>query len=414
MLLLCPACNTHVETKSMAQHLRNEHQVGPSRQVSCPYNDCYFTCSSLKSYVKHGKSKHLVLIPNEPNERIKSRPVDTPAAINLPQHDNDIELRVPENCDVEIPMDWQEDQEEDQDVHGINPPDEITVNSPSDDEDNELPFDKHLSEFESHQFKRSELLLSKLYAKNSLPRNAVPGLISIFKDYYNTALDELKKYIARVPSNINKINLGIDIIQDSFNELHTEHKTFKHLETVGALIRPVGVTIRTRLQIRRVQLRKTYKTVSTKIQTIPMKSTLKKFLELPNNFQIIIDYIEKKEKDTGPIISSMLQGSVWKYIKSYFPDKIVFPINLFVDDYEINNPLGSHKCKNKMTGVYYMISCLPSQFSAQLDNVFLAQRHKEADYSRLGNSANKVIYSNLKKELLQLQQERISITVDGK
>lgn len=253
-------------------------------------------------------------------------------------------------------------------------------------------------------------MLAELYARNSLPRNAVPKLVFIFQNYYNTALKDLKQYITQYSPDTNKINLAIDIIQDSFDKLNTEHKTFKHFEARGALIKPLGVTMRTHLRIQRIQARKTYKIASTKIQTVPMKCTLKQFLELPNVFQTIIDYMNEKEKDHGPITLSMLPGSVWKNLKLQRPGDILLPLDMYADDY----PLGSHKCKNRMTGVYFMMSCLPPQYSVQLDNIFLAQIHKQEHYSRLGESANKLIYDNLKKELRQLQQEGISIRVNEK
>lgn len=63
-------------------------------------------------------------------------------------------------------------------------------------------------------------------------------------------------------------------------------------------------------------------------------------------------------------VSSMLQEENWKKIIAKFRGQLVLPLRIYVDDYEINNTLGSHRCIKKMTGVYYTMSCLPPEFCA--------------------------------------------------
>lgn len=56
----------------------------------------------------------------------------------------------------------------------------------------------------------------------------------------------------------------------------------------------------------------------------------------------------------------------------HFPSKLVLQLTLFFDDYEINNPLGSHRGKAKMGGVYYTLSCISYGFASKQKNLFLA------------------------------------------
>uniref|UniRef100_A0A0C9RKV5 Cya protein n=1 Tax=Fopius arisanus TaxID=64838 RepID=A0A0C9RKV5_9HYME len=140
-----------------------------------------------------------------------------------------------------------------------------------------------------------------------------------------------------------------------------------------------------------------------------MKLVLKKFLELPGVYPSIVKSLDQNEFSS--VISSMVQGSVWQSIRIRFKDKRVIPLNLVSDAYEANNPLGSHRGLKKMNGVYYSISCLPPEFANRLENFFLAQIHREKDYTEFGN---KIIFSRLIKEMVELANDGIVIDIDGR
>ncbi|KYN27948.1 hypothetical protein ALC57_02647 [Trachymyrmex cornetzi] len=56
------------------------------------------------------------------------------------------------------------------------------------------------------------------------------------------------------------------------------------------------------------------------------------------------------------ICRSILQAELWKEVKQKFPNKIVFPLYLFYDDFEPNNPLGSKSGIYKIGAVYISIA----------------------------------------------------------
>lgn len=90
--------------------------------------------------------------------------------------------------------------------------------------------------------------------------------------------------------------------------------------------------------LRTAGIQKTYEKFDIKIQTSPMKKVLKQFLELSDTFSTIIQFINEKVNETGSMVTSMQQGTVWKNIKSQNPNKMISPLSLYADDYEINNP----------------------------------------------------------------------------
>ena len=71
-------------------------------------------------------------------------------------------------------------------------------------------------------------------------------------------------------------------------------------------------------------------------------------------------------------MENFVQGSLWRNkVKNNFADKTVFPLFVYFDDYEINNPLWSHKTIHKLGAVYYSIPCLPPEVNSLIENIFV-------------------------------------------
>lgn len=78
-----------------------------------------------------------------------------------------------------------------------------------------------------------------------------------------------------------------------------------------------------------------------------MDEVFKIFLEQPNVFKIITNNLKELFSTNGDIVSSLVQCNIWKERRNNFPSKIILPFLLYFDDYETNNPLGSHAGKTK-------------------------------------------------------------------
>ncbi|XP_060846105.1 uncharacterized protein LOC132925756 [Rhopalosiphum padi] len=113
------------------------------------------------------------------------------------------------------------------------------------------------------------------------------------------------------------------------------------------------------------------------------------------------------------VLSSFLDGSTWKNMRSKFKKQFVFPIFLYYDDVEMGNPLGSHSGIHKMGCVYYTVAGLPPEYLSSLDNIFPAFLFHTQDRG-YQSIPNKQMFSALIKELESLQEEGIMISIDGK
>lgn len=82
--------------------------------------------------------------------------------------------------------------------------------------------------------------------------------------------------------------------------------------------------------------------VETNGSYVPLRDLFKGFFEISNIYsQIILHMSALKESD---LMTNFLQGNVWKTKTNDFDcNKVVIPYNLYFDDFEPDNALGSHK-----------------------------------------------------------------------
>ena len=68
------------------------------------------------------------------------------------------------------------------------------------------------------------------------------------------------------------------------------------------------------------------------------------------------------------------------------PNKIIIPYFWYFDDYETNNPLGTHAGIKKLGAVYISFTpCLSPEFSSSLNNIFLALLFNSLDRKQFLN-----------------------------
>lgn len=84
---------------------------------------------------------------------------------------------------------------------------------------------------------------------------------------------------------------------------------------------------------------------------------------------------------------------------------------LYVDDFEVCNPLGTSKKKHKITAVYWLLANMPPELRSALTSIHLAVLSKAEDVRRFGYD---VILEHLLNDLCTLEQEGVFIARYGK
>lgn len=136
---------------------------------------------------------------------------------------------------------------------------------------------------------------------------------------------------------------------------------------------------------------------------IPLRESLKSFLEVPNVLDVILNY-EKGVCKNNFILRNLANGK--DVSKEFDGEAKILPLTIYYDDFESGNPLGSHAGSQKIGVVYATISTKPPKFSSRLENILLALIFYTSDETTFGNES---VFGPLIAELKFLEQERIPI-----
>lgn len=140
---------------------------------------------------------------------------------------------------------------------------------------------------------------------------------------------------------------------------------------------------------------------------LPLKQNLKRFFELPNVLNKMINNLENLKLFDN--IQHICQGSLWKHISEKFKGKIAIPYLLYQDDFEINNSLGSKTGVHKTSAFYMSFPLLPNSEISKLENIFVCYLNKSSNMEH-GSPKN---YDKLCDILKDLEQNGINIQING-
>lgn len=145
----------------------------------------------------------------------------------------------------------------------------------------------------------------------------------------------------------------------------------------------------------------------TKGTLLPIKKLFQQFFEKKNNFKIFYDEFLEYTYSNDDCISNFVQGKLWKEKIQKYEGKLVFPYFIYMDDFEINNPLGSHAAFQSIAAIYYNFPF--SINNSKLSDIFLAALIKSTDIKQFGNDP---CFKSFINELNELEREVITISTE--
>lgn len=273
--------------------------------------------------------------------------------------------------------------------------------------DTEMPLIHHASE-----------LISSLYASSVIPRKTVQEFIECLQLFFSKSENHLlRQFNDSLPSNhitddvSNTIKEIVRAYCEIFNNFDTEHKRLNHFKRLGTYFEPQEVVIGHRLDTKKTSTEPALMTVRCTEQIMPLKDNLKSFFSFGNVLKDTLDYLHFiQEFSFG--IENIVQASVWKEMTKFFvkDSELNLPLIVYVDDFEIGNPLGSHAGVHKLEGVYVSIPCLPPNYVSQLQNIFILALLHSSDRTRFGNN---VTFQKVFDMLNDLKQNGINIETEN-
>lgn len=389
--MICFICKKHLLTfASLISHYKIIHLLGPHSSYTCSENNCTQSFQTLSSFKKHFIKKHSIenhLDKSETNNEI---------LIN-----NDIV----NFCDVQMISNEVNNDETFKDFQNLPEIPLIKV---------EIDINKSIEQL---HMSAVGFALS-LHNNNNFCRSDVLNIIDDIEDKIIKPITSLLEGVTKSeisdPLILSKFSKITSAISGYFKLCKTEYLLTKCLTTNELLCDTLHqFTINNEINLVSHNGHTMYDENITKGVLMPLKYQFKKYFELNNNLNIQLkrynNLISYPVSDENCYMTNFIQGSLWKEKIAFYHDKIVVPFFMYIDDFEINNPLGSKSMKHAISAVYYSFPL--NEQSSKLNNIFLAALLKSQDLKSFGND---LCFKQLIEEFNSLEKNGILIhTPDG-
>ncbi|KAK5647312.1 hypothetical protein RI129_002204 [Pyrocoelia pectoralis] len=178
-----------------------------------------------------------------------------------------------------------------------------------------------------------------------------------------------------------------------FADLNTKYKREKFFKS--QMVNPIDISLGVRLdQIWNKKKRVYVQTpISCKFVYIPILKTLK-FLLNNSSFRNLMHYDMEVSKNTMNKISD---GQMYNSNLFFLNNRDAFQLQLYFDEFESVNPLGSKTGGHKIGAIYMTITNIPNHFNSNLQNIHLVALFYSNDIKSYGfNKILDVIVKDIK------------------
>jgi len=114
---------------------------------------------------------------------------------------------------------------------------------------------------------------------------------------------------------------------------------------------------------------------------MPLAFTVKRIFEIPTILKLTLSNIQKNLKSND--LTNFSSGEVFKSIAKQFDPDIVVPFVLYLDDFQINNALGSHTFS--ICGCYINLPLMPRYLLSKVQYIFHAAFIATPKLKKCGN-----------------------------
>jgi len=339
--------------RSYRAHLNERHGIefdlkGNSKSVFlCKETDCNSTFTVFSSFKRHYTQMHSGPQPN-PSHLIST---------NIPFE--------PSENQVEMDQDTIPDEEMDTETDVIEP--EMTL------------------ELGSEMVNR---IICELRCKTNLTHSVVSIVVNmmlniafIISNYLRSQVKSLLRSMSIDLNSLAVVNLlNLFDVSIFFKNTDTFQKQLRHNLTHLNYVAPEEIVLGHRTDTVIQNNESTRKDVKESFQYLSLKSTL---ISLLRNKSFVKLLSEEKQSPPG-IYKSYIDGQNHK--KSNFFKKCLnhLRINLYYDDVEVTNPIGSQSSVYKIACFYYTIQNASSMFNSKLENIFVLAICYSTDLKKYG------------------------------
>ena len=204
--------------------------------------------------------------------------------------------------------------------------------------------------------------------------------------------------------NKNRIEQSFQKLENPFTALNSEVKRNKHFKQKWGNVEPVEKVLGTRFDSRRNKTTGTYDqvVVTDKFAYVPILETLKTIFQNPE----LPDMVKPRHISKEGVYIDLRDATYLKESPLFSIKKDALQIQLFYDDFETANPLGSKKGLRKLGAIYFTLRNFPPIFNSSLINIHLGALFHAQDIKRYGFD---LILEPLVNDLKVLETEGLKI-----
>lgn len=301
----CSMCPFFAPLRSeLIKHLTSKHRNSPNFIIHCAAQGCGASFRNVRTFQKHCYRHHT----HNEDEAIQNAPLGN-------------------------------DEQFENDAQDINP----------------------LDMQESKKIIEAQYIL-KLKAFHNLSQIAVDDIIGSTKLLIEEHCSSIKNKLLQIdPAELTTEAIEEAFMYESFNELETEYLQENYCQKTLGLIKPVAVKLGQTTGTKKVRQKTRFAIKECVGYFIPFLEQLETLLCMPE----VKSHLDM-ERAPGEMLTDFFDGHY--YQKQYFqqhPGSLLFV--LYHDEFEIANPIGSHKKKHKLAVFYWSLLNLPpeSRFKIQ-------------------------------------------------
>lgn len=201
-------------------------------------------------------------------------------------------------------------------------------------------------------------------------------IMLVFKQFAENNLQDHKKVF-------NELTSLIMHCRDTFKLCKTEYLMNQWLKKEGLMRDVTKFSISSEVKPVHKSETLTYQEIDVQAVIMPLKFQFQAVLEQNNYLEKTLSYMSFLKNDLK--FTNFIQGELWRQKSNLYPNEIIIPYFIYLDDVEINNPLGSHATTHSTCNLYYSFPCIPKQES-RLQNIFLGAILKTADFKLHGSN----------------------------
>lgn len=268
------------------------------------------------------------------------------------------------------------------------------------------------------QFLKKELIkaISGFHSNTGMTEKTVQGFVQMFFTYQQevlfVGLQRLVSAFAGMNKNcsclIDFVEQVQKVVDTAFSAVRTKEVRLKLFQSLGTLIMPEVVEVG-RI-VKRWRRNEPPSLGAATSQVVPLRRVLAALLSIPGLMEEM-DHFIANDQCLKP--NSNFKVGWLKEVRAQSlcdPSVKWYPINVYYDDFEPCNPLGSRAGIHKMGGLYVSLPCLPPRFASQLQFILLLMLVRSRDRDQFGNAA---VFKRPIEELTFLHDEGVEVKVKG-